>query len=290
MAVLVAGTMRLSGFHLLSYYKNTTNANGIDLVANVDAEFSQRNSHYLFSEQYYLLAAGIMGADVTEANLLSPTLNAISKFNIWPINASDTNASPPRMDYWTKFPVPLPMNEELQFQVNSSGTDTVGATGLLVIGVQGWNNSQPQGIPPLPMFEMRFSCTPTLNSGAWSTLVAPVFEQSLRGGTYAVCGMEVQGTNLIAARIVFPQAMIYRGRRLRPGWVASNALGDLTATVGEIGPFFLGQWGQFTTAELPNIECLGVGTGTPTVVGIMRLARLSESININYGSQTYANQ
>lgn len=283
-AVVVEG-MRLSGFHLLAYNGNLSNANAIDLAANVDGEISQRNSHYLFSEQYNLLAATAVGNTITEANLLSPTLNAITKFNINPVSVGTTQPSPPRVDYYTHHPIPLPMNEELQFTVNASGNDTVAGVGFLVIGTDGWKRGKiPQGISPLPVFTMRFSCTPTMNSRNWSTLVNPTFEQSLRGGTYAVVGMETQGTNLLAARIVFPQSPMYQGRRLRPGWLSNNAYGDVTAVVGDIGPFFLGTWGQFTTAELPFIECLGTGSATAAVQGWLRLVRLSESIQVNYAN------
>src|SRR5439155_4634012 len=136
---------------------NLSNANAIDLTANVDGEISQRNSHYLFSEQYNMLAATAVGNTITEANLLSPTLNAITKFNINPVNVGTVNPSPIRVDYDTHDPIPLPMNEELQFTVNASGTDTVGGIGIILIGTQGWQRGKiPTGISPLPIFTMRF--------------------------------------------------------------------------------------------------------------------------------------
>lgn len=276
----------LSAFHLLAYNGNISNANGIDLTANVDGEISQRNSHYLLSEQYNMLLGAFVGQNVTEVNLLSPTLNAITKFNLNPVNTgADTAASPFLVDYYTHHPIPLPQNEEIQFQVNGSGNDTVGGVGFIMLGTPEWKRGKiPQGISPLPVFTMKFTCTPTMNTRNWSTLVNPTFEQSLRGGTYAICGMEIWGTNLLAARVVFPQSPMYMGRRMRPGWVANNAYGAITPVVGDIGPFFLGTWGQFTTAELPFIECLGTGSATQSVTGYFRLVRLSESINVNYAN------
>jgi hypothetical protein len=286
LAVFACVGLKLSGFHLLAYNGNISNANSIDLTANVDGEFSQRNGHYLFSENYNLLAGGIVGQNVTETNILSPTLNAITKFNLNPANTgADTAPSPFLLDYYTHTPIPLPLNEELQFQVNGSGNDTVGGVGLLVIGTVGWKRGViPTGISPLPVFKMKFTCNVTMNLRNWSTLALMTFEQSLRGGTYAVCGMEAWGTNLLAGRIVFPQSPMYNGRRLRPGFVAQNAYGAQTAVVGDIGPLFLGTWGQFTTAELPFFEGLGTGSATTAVTGYLVLVRLSESIQVNYAN------
>jgi hypothetical protein len=276
----------LSGFALLAYNGNISAANSIDLTADTDAEFSTRNGHFLFSEQYNLIAGGVVGENITETNLLSPTLNAITKFNLNPANiGADTAPSPFLMDYYTHFPIPLPQNEEIQFQVNGSGADTIGGVGLIVIATPQWQRAKlPVGISPLPVFTMKFTCTPTMNARNWSTLQNMTFEQSLRGGTYAVAGMEVWGTNLLAGRIVFPQSPMYMGRRLRPGWVASNAYGAITPLVGDVGPFFLGTWGQFTTAELPLFESLGTGSATTAVTGYLRLVRLSESIQVNYAN------
>jgi hypothetical protein len=285
--IVLVACQGVSSFHLLSYADTSPSASNTanDLTANVDAEFSQRNGHYLFSEPYVLLGIAIFGNNTAEANMLSPTLNSVTKFNVNPLNDSSISLSPPRMDFWIHAPIPLPMNEEIQINV-TTGSSSVAApiTAVLIIGPQGqWNNKIPQGITPVPIFEMRASCTPTLNSNAYSGLVPLAFEQSLRGGTYAVVGAEFIGLGVLAARIIFPQAPLINGRRMRPGCIASNAVGDQTLAVGLIGPMWLGQYGQFTTAELPQLEVLGLGTGTPTVSVLLRLVRLSETINVNYG-------
>lgn len=274
-----------SSFHLLSYAKtNPIGAVANDLIANVDAEFSQRNSHYLFSEQYQLLGISLFGNNTVEGNILCPTWNAVTKFNVNPLNASSIALSPPRMDFWTHYPPPFPMNEEIQLQAQTNAaSDSFPLTAVLLIGPQGqWSPKLPTGMPPVPCFEMRASCTPTLNSNAYSTLVPLAFEQSLRGGSYAVVGMEMVGTGLLAGRLVFPQAPIINKRRMRPGCIASNAFGDQTLAVGTIGPFWLGEYGRFSTAELPQFEALGLGTGTPTVSVLLRLVWLSESVTVSY--------
>jgi hypothetical protein len=276
-------------FHLLAWGATTAAAAGTnDLTAFIDAEFSQRNSHYLFSEQYYMIAAAEYGVEATNAFLLSPTLNAITQFAIWPINVSKTSASPPRMDFWFKSPVPLPQNEEIQFEQVQTAAVADQVTGLMWIATQGWTPKIPVGLPPIPVFDVAITFTPTLVLNAWSTPALMTLAQNLRGGTYAVVGAEFEGANVVACRIIFPQAFIYQGRRLRPGTVASNALGDLPSVYGSVGPLVFGQWGQFTTAELPMIEATGAVAGAVACVGRLRLVRVSESININYQGQSYA--
>jgi hypothetical protein len=284
LAVMIYGAYA-SSHHLLTYQIQvpTVSVNN-DLTANVDAEFSQRNGHYLFSENYQLLAIAVFGNDLVSAKMTSPTLNAVTQFNVNPLNDSSISLSPPRMDFWTHAPVPLPMNEEIQIGVTGTSADTFPITCAMIIAPVGnWSNKLPVGITPVPVFEMAFTATPTLNNNQWSTLALPTFNQNLRGGTYAVVGFEMQGTGLLCGRIVFPQAPLINNRRMRPGCIASNAIGDQTLALGQVGPFWLGEYGRFSTAELPSFEFLGLGTSTITVTGVLRLVRLSENINVTYG-------
>lgn len=277
-----------NSFHLLSYADTSPSASNTanDLTANVDAEFSTRNGHYLFSEAYMLLGISIFGNNTAIANILCPTLNAVTKFNVNPLNASSISLSPPRMDFWTHAPVPLPLNEEIQLSV-TTGSSSVAApiTAILIIAPQGqWSPKIPQGMTPVPIFEMTASCTPTLNSNAYSALVPLAFSQNLRGGSYSVVGMEMIGAGLLGGRLVFPQAPIINKRRMRPGMIASNAVGDQTLALGAIGPLAWGEYGRFSTAELPQFEALGLGTSAPTVTVILRLVRLSETVTVDYGA------
>lgn len=275
-------------FHLAAFGKTTAAvAQTNDLTFFTDPEISQRNGHMLLSEQYNVVAMAAYGAQATNAFLLSPTLNAITQFSIWPINVSDNSASPPRMSFWFPHPFPMPLNEEIQAEITQGAVaDQVEV--FLWLASQGWPAKLPVGLPPLPFFDVAFTFAPTGVLNQWSLPVPIVLAQNLRGGTYAVVGLELFGTNLLAGRIVFPQAYIYKGRRMRPGVLASAVLGDLPAAYGKEGPFVYGQFGQFTTAELPLIEVAASAAGAiANAVGRFRLCRVSEDININYGGLTY---
>lgn len=269
-------------FHLAAYSAQPGSGTTTDMTALTDSVISQRNGHYIFTNPFYLLGVSMYGSAALRGNILSPTLNSITKFNIWPMNSSTISASPPRMDIWTQYPVPLPQNEEIQVQVTTSGADTT--TCMLVLGLQSPITPIPQGKPPLPVFEMRFTASPTFNTQTWAGLGAPTFEQSLRGGTYAVVGAQFQATGLLAARAVFPVPPLVQSRPVRPGALASQAIGDQPLQVYPYGPMLWGEWGRFSTAELPQFEYLGMGSASQAVEGRMWLVWLSDSVTVNYGT------
>src|SRR5262249_32772772 len=146
---------------------------------------------------------------------------------------------PPRMDFWFDTPVTLPINEEIQVQVTTNAVaDQV--TALLWLAPLGWKPLNiPKGIPPVPIFDIKVTFTPTIVLNQWSAPVTITLAQNLRGGTYAVTGWETQGTGMVGSRIIFPSAYIYKGpytsRRLRPGTINSNTLGDYPVAYGYKG-------------------------------------------------------
>ena len=79
----------------------------------------------------------------------------------------------------------------------------------------------------------------------------------LPAGQYQVVGMRVQGTNLVAARLVF------QGFPWRPGAPAVNVLGDEDNKYFRMGR--MGIWGEFDQTSPPTMDCLGV-TDTTQVV------------------------
>lgn len=275
-------------FHLAAFGATTLVAGGTtDLTFFTDPEISVRSGHMYLSEPYKMFGVTVLGLQVTEARILSPTLNAVTQFSVWPINAADNPASPPRVDFWFDTPVPLPQNEEIQVQVVTNAVaDQV--TALLWIAPVTWQpNNIPKGIPPVPVFDTKVTFSPTGVLNAWSTPVTLTFAQNLRGGTYAVVGWETQGTNMVASRLIFPSAYIYKGpstsRRLRPGTISSNTLGDYPVAYGYRGVSILGQFGQFTTSELPLVEVAASAAGAITAQGRLRLVRIREEIRVDYG-------
>lgn len=268
-------------FHTLAYTLATGAAVvDADMTAATDPEISQRNSHYILTEPYQLLAAMVLGATVTRANIQVPTFNAITRFNIHPINAALTVASPPRVDNWTAYPPDLPTNEEITVKVTDTANEQ--ATVLLWIGTKDWNRNIPRGMPPVPIFECRVTAAVTTIANAWSGLGQLTFEQSLRGGTYAVVGAEWILATIIAVRMVFPRTKMYMGRKLRPGVIATQAIGNIPMLTGEYGPMFWGEHGRFSTFEPPQVEAWSTAAAAVTIEGRLWLVPVSQDMNVQY--------
>lgn len=268
-------------FALIAYNGACTSASvNTDLAAAVDVQFTARNNHYTFTEQYQLIAAAVYGKTVTEVNVTSPTLASYTKLNIWPVGSDTVTQSPPRIDYYTQYPIMIPQNEEIQFQATDTAADTV--TTFSWLATNDWSQNIPRGIGPIPSFRTRITATLANVVNKWSPLIQVTFETSPRGGTYAVVGAQFFAANTQAVRIVFPRQRAYQGRYLRPGALCANALGDLYSEPAPWQSYFWGEWGRFSTFELPQLEVWGNTTSTGQLVGILDLVRVSDDANVVY--------
>jgi hypothetical protein len=269
-------------FHLINYTLATGGSvTDTDMTAATDSEVSQRNSHYIFTEQYQLLAAFANGANLTRVNIQIPTWNQVTRFNVWPVNKSSNVPSNPQLDYWFAYPPPIPVNEEFTVKATDSANEQVNV--FLWLGTANWNRNLPAGMQPLPIFEVRVNyTTPALSANVWSGLSAVTFEQSLRGGTYAVVGAQIQGSGLLAARFVFPRAPIYNNRKMRPGVLCQQAIGDVPIVFPPFGPMMWGELGRFSTFEPPQLEFFANGAGAVTMESRWWLVWLSTDMNVTY--------
>ena len=260
-------------FHVLAYNRASSNDSNTAMSAVTDPVFSQRNSHFVFSEQYMMLACAAFGATNTETRLNMPSVNAISRHNIWPINESLTPASFPRIQDLKEVPFFVPMNEEMSWEVTDAGTEETDV--ILWVAPVNWSANLPQANAVNRRLVLRFTITYTMVQHAWGGPAAITFEQTPRGGWYCVNAAYAQSSNAIAFRLFFPRAPTIGGRILRPGGLVSHAVGDM------ITPNFyhrLGEWGRFHTFEPPQYEEYSdAAAGSDSVVGFMDVTFLGDS-------------
>lgn len=248
-----------------------------DMTATTDPEFTTRNSHIILTEQYKLGALYGAGATITRLNLSLPKYNAISKFNVWPLNISSANVpSPPRLAWLYPNAPDLSKNEELAFKVTDGASENALAAALLM--TPGHNANLPSGQLLIPL---RCTASVTQVAAGWSALAALTFEQSPRGGVYAIISAEVVCAASHWFRLVFPRTPWYNGRKLRPGWLVQQAIGDLPEPKLQINPYAMGVWGYFHTFESPQIEVWSAAA-TSTVTAEIRLwcQYLGESLSL----------
>lgn len=262
-------------FELLAYSKASGGASADqDMVAAVDPDYSTRSSHYIFTEQYKMIAAAFLSATALRANLKVPTWNAISLFNIWPVMANATVPSPPSVMWLLDNPPPVPMNEEFQIQQTDNASETGRA--YIWIAPANWNANLPAGSMTICV---RATVTFTTTTNAWGGPIALNFEQSLRGGVYSVIGAQVQCTAGDAFRLIFPRARMYNGRKMRPGWLCQSAIGDIEEPRLLMTPFALGEWGRFHTFEPPQFEVFASTGGSRTMEVRLWLVYLGGDMN-----------
>jgi hypothetical protein len=273
-------------FHLLAYTGSLgVNAADTDLTAATDPEISQRNGHYIFTEQYEILAISYLATSATRVNIQSSTLNQYTKFNVWPVNRSLNTPSNPQLNWWGGKRPMIPQNEEFQMKgSNNLGAGSEQSTGFIWLApFNQWNANLPAGKQGVPVIEARVNfTTPTLVANSWSGLGAITFEQNLRGGTYAVVGCDVQGAAINAFRMVFPRGPIFHNRRLRPGNLVNQAIGDIPPHVDPTKQFMYGEWGRFSTFEPFQTEWWANTAGAVAVEMRVYLVWLSDSMDVQY--------
>jgi hypothetical protein len=272
------------------------NAVNFDLTAATDPEISQRNGHYIFSEFYDVMAAFYLETSALRASFQVPEWNQYTRFNIWPPNRSIVTPTNPQLDFWLEKRPRLSINEEIQLQVsNNLGAATEQATVFLWLYPAGYPQEKEWKpiIPPgrkdvnakinIPILEVRANfTTATITANAWSGLGAITLEQGLRSGTYALVGAQGQGTGIQAGRWVFPRAPVAQGRRLRPGFLINQSIGDVPMDCTPYQQFVWGEYGRFNTFELPQIEWWSNAGGAIAVELRLWLVWLSDSMDVQY--------
>jgi hypothetical protein len=259
-------------------YNIASDATGTnDLLAATDPEFSQRNSHYIFTEDFRLLATGLFGAHVIRGRYQVPTWNAIGEDTIFNSNRGLEPVSNSQLDWYVDNPKPIPKNEEFQVQTVDSGGGTEIENAVLWIGSADWSPTLPRGVLPIVV---RATGTTTWALNGWTALAQLTLSQSLRGGVYSVLGAILQADDALAFRLVFPRQRMYMGRRLRPGWYCQNAVGDVVGLHTLPESSRLGEWGRFHTFELPQLEVFGTAADSTAWVLFMWCQFLGEDVNL----------
>jgi len=250
-------------FHLLATYNNfgAAQASLASLNAVADTVFSTQNSNFIFTDRLQLLAACAMGATLTNAAIYSPSLLPYGLFYVWPMNLAATPGNYPPILNTTDYPMPIPQNEQIQFQVTATAAGGEADTGFMWVAPSNWNRNWGMGTQ---RSLLKVTAAITRVANAWSGLNAITFVNQPRGGWYYVNGVWCSSSTCRAFRLFFPRApgMDQTGRVLRPGSLVTNAAGNL-----ELPNFAskLGVWGAFHTFEPFTMEGYADAAGATTL-------------------------
>jgi hypothetical protein len=248
-------------FHLLGYDVNAgVNDSNVDETAFAsDPAFSIRNGHYVFTEPYQVLAAYHAGASALRARFNVPSINAIAPHHIWGVNRSLTVPTPVVIEDYRAYPLRLPVAEEIAVQESGNlGAGNEHEKTFFWIAPPNWTRNVPDGILHLTV---RATAAVTRGADSWGAFGALTFEQTLRGGWYSVVGAEVFEANSHAFLLNFPRQPQVQGRKLFPGGICLNAVGNVPAFLDRT---WVGHWGTFHTFEPPTLAICATAAGAGT--------------------------
>lgn len=266
-------------FHLSAYTVNAgVNDANVDTTAVTDSVFTTRNNHLIFTEDYQLIAAFWSGASALRLRLNMPTLNAISRHQVYPINLSATIPSPVAVQDLRSMPLDLPQNEEMAWEESGNlGAGNERENGFFWLKPKGATYNWPSYL-----YEIwaRFTFTITVNANNWSGLNVLTASDNLKGGWYAVVGAQCVGSSDLAFRLFFPRSPYAAGpggtRQYRPGGICQNAFSGVPwePQNGALGG--LGTWGYFHSFELPQAEVFALAAGATSLELRLRLLYLGD--------------
>lgn len=234
-------------------------------TAASDPDVTSQSGAYIFTGDYKLLAAALVGASVQYGRYDVAEWNGRGRPNIFAANRGLNPPADAIYDYYYPNPPALPKNQVINVRVqNNLGASTEIENAILQIATPDWSLNQPPGMWDI-ILRATVTATPTLN--AWQESLALTFDASPLGGVYAVLGAIVEGGNAAAWRLNFPRTRLYGGRRLRPGGLVLSTWGN-TPINGVRDPFAMfGVLGAFHTFEPPTLGLFGTAAAsTPYTV------------------------
>jgi hypothetical protein len=208
------------------------------------------------------IAAGYaQGTTLTVARVNNATLRATGLPSITPIQPALVIGSAFQPCVYGINGPKLPFADEFGIEADAAAIER--QTGCLWIhdGVQ--NNAASN--PNAQIFSLQFASTITTVANTW-TAGNITFNQTLPVGRYQVVGMDVIGTTLIFARLIFP----FGGPR--PG-----VLGRATSAIFPTNTFRngnFGQFGEFTSYAQPQLEVFASSAAGITFTGNLDMVKV----------------
>ncbi len=242
-------------FHLAAFQLSTDPAGALIAINAIREEQFQTNGvdfrvraglEFLLGE-----ACTINDASLVRAQVQSPSLRTLANLDVEPLVNGLVFGSRPLSGFHPDVAIPLVADESVNFFVQSDPAAAAIHRGYL------WFGDGAQAPAKGSYFSMRATSAITLVTGQWVNGNL-VFAQVLPTGRYQIIGMRATGTNLCAARLVFPEQVP------RPGVLAGNAVTDLSDEVFRRGN--AGVYGEFDNTVPPTVDCLGTVDAAQTYI------------------------
>jgi hypothetical protein len=199
-----------------------------------------------------LAGAYAWGADLSQAQLSSPSLRRRALLDLEPWDSADEPTSNPPWHNWFEHPIILDESEALNFNM---AEDNAGAgDGACFV----WLMDEIEEIPEdAQIFTVRCTNTTTLVADTW-TNGALTFSQTLPAGKYGCCGAYATSAGLRAFR--FNPV----GHDWRPGAIGFDTGQDYGDPIFRYGG--LGKWFEFEHDSPPTVDFMSLSADTAQVV------------------------
>jgi len=242
------------GFTLIGYSASQDTSGALTTTAALADPHVRVSGNDVSVPAEYNYVAGVyaIGATMTRAALVSPSIRRRYPFEIFPIDAAATPTDPWHFHDVAQSVIALDADESLNFQFAESGAGAQRGSGLV------WLSDGP--ISPDTsgeFFTIRATGTTTLSTYAW-TNCALTFNDTLPAGTYDIVGMHAFSTGAIAARLVIPQYA------WRPGVICSTGVNVYSGEKFRYGNF--GVFGSFSHMTPPTVDFLSSSADTSQTV------------------------
>lgn len=241
----------------------------VQLPAIVDPVFQRSNSNFQIPFDVRLLAAFAGGTGLTRARINTASLRLRGFPNIIPQGSALAPGTNPNILDFREYPLTLRSLEEYRIDITNGAANPAFVASLVADG--SWNHN----INASGLRWFRFTSSVTAVAVSWSNLGQITFEDVLEQGNYGVYGMQLEGANVLAGRLAFPNQL------WRPGSLGNAAAGQRSADMFRGG---LGLWGIFNTYAFPQVETLESAAGASTPAGYLLLARVGNASQPNQGS------
>ena len=209
-------------FTLVGYTESQDSASLTNVAALADPHIRVSGDDVIVpSGLAYVGGVYAIGASITRAQLVSPSIRRRYPFETVPVEIAAEPADP--VKYFPMFdnPIALDPDESLNFQAAENGAGAQQSSGFVWLC-----DGAIAPITGAEIFTIRATNTSTLTAYAW-TNGALTYNDTLPAGDYALVGARGSSAGLIAFRFVFSQYA------WRPGAIGMD-------TVGEVGVQSLG--------------------------------------------------
>lgn len=248
-------------YHMLAFAGSVAqNAVLANVPLLVDNYVSQQGSAYVFRESLKILGIYCQIDSGTNAQLFTPRFREMGPNSIVPIS---TSAAPPNLP-----PVYLPEGngplvtplDPFNVQVSRTGAGAANCYSLL------WVSDRAPTRDYRECRTLRATSATVFADATW-TQGTFTFDQTLPSGRYDILGMDIYGTNLLAARLVFPDG------QAKPGVIAQQSIAEYNWQYWRFGN--QGVLGSFDSTAIPYIEMMGTGVGTTQTL-LLDLVRVGD--------------